>query len=275
MADSSTDEQGTRRYTRRTPIFDDGKFFGLVESIPDLIVSTDVDGTITYVSPSVERVLGYARHQMLRKNVSDFVHPDDAESVRVIFEPTSAGSRESAILVPVRMWHRDRRWRQMEAFGKTLPAGDAVVLSLRDITNRVSAEENSDIKLSRYCKQTKLGIIEWDANSRIIAWNPAAEKIFGYSAMQALGRTASFIATDDARDFVTELGVWAMGDAESGAVLNENVRCDGRVIVCSWCNTALTAANGHVFGAISAIADVTDRYESTLRLGIASTKEPQ
>lgn len=275
MANQPIDGQGTRRYTKRTPIFDDGTFFGLIESIPDLIVATDCKGYINYVSPSVECMLGYARHQLLRRNVLDFVHPDDAESARVVFDEQSVKSRKHAVMVAMRMLDRDKRWKQIEAFGKTLPAGDAVVLSLRDITSRVNAEENPVIKLSRYCKQTKLAIIEWDANSRIIGWNPAAETIFGYAPMEALGRTASLIAADDVRDYVTELGVWALGDSESGAVLNENVTRDGRVIVCNWCNTALTTPSGQAFGAISVIADVTHQFPVQTPFATATTKEAQ
>ena len=40
---------------------------------------TEADGTIRYVSPSVERTLGYRPEEMLDTNTGDYVHPDDLE----------------------------------------------------------------------------------------------------------------------------------------------------------------------------------------------------
>ena len=44
--------------------------------------------------------------------------------------------------------------------------------------------------MTLHVQQTPLGVIEWDTNFRIVDWNNSAEKIFGYTKSEALGRTA-------------------------------------------------------------------------------------
>lgn len=94
---------------------------------------------------------------------------------------------------------------------------------------------------------------------RISGWNPAAEKIFGYTAAEVLGRDISFLVTDDVQDFANEIGVRTMGDLNSGPLTNHNVTRDGRVIICDWCNTPLTGSDGEVVGLVSLVEDVTEQ----------------
>ena len=115
----------------------------LIENASDLITILGADGTLRYVSPSVERGLGYAPRSVVGKNVAAFVHPDDSAEVMTIFHdllaaPSTMGS------VTFRVRHRDGSWRLCEAIGKNLlddPAVLGIVVHIRDITERKRAEE--------------------------------------------------------------------------------------------------------------------------------------
>ena len=249
--------------------FEDRGFFALIENISDVIIATDVLGEIRYVSPSVERVLGYVPHQVVRRNIFEFVHLEDSTAARERFAFIISNPGVTGQLTPVRAKHRDDGWRNIEAVGKRLAQGDTVVLSLRDITERQQTQEalrRSEHKLHLYFEQTRLGIIEWDEYSRITSWNPAAEKIFGYSANEALGRDATLLASDDVADFAAHAGVWAMGDSTTAAFTNENVTKNGRVIICEWCNTPLMGADGQIIGITSLVEDVTEKISREEKL---------
>src|SRR6185437_2204457 len=130
----------------------------------------------------------------------------------------------------------------------------------RDITARVMTEEalrQSESKLRLHVQQTRLAVIEWDADFRVTGWNPAAEKVFGYTAAEVIGRDVSFLVTYDDYEFAREIGVRVMGDLNSGPLTNYNVTREGRTIVCDWCNTPLTGGNGEIVGLISLVEDVT------------------
>jgi PAS domain S-box-containing protein len=49
----------------------------ITESVRDLIIRWESNGTISYVSPACELLTGYVSHELLGKNISDFIHPED------------------------------------------------------------------------------------------------------------------------------------------------------------------------------------------------------
>jgi PAS domain S-box-containing protein len=132
---------------------------------------------------------------------------------------------------------------------------------VRDITERkraLTALRESEQRMRLHREQTPLGVIEWDLHFRVAAWNPSAERIFGYSRQEAMGRhAAELILPDSVREHVD--AVWQSLLAKRGGYRssNENVTKDGRVIVCEWYNTPLVDASGAVIGVASLVHDVT------------------
>ena len=114
---------------------------------------------------------------------------------------------------------------------------------------------------------TPLGMIDWDLEFRVLSWNPAAERIFGYPAGAAIGQHGSFIVPAEARAQVNQ--VWGELKAARGGrwSTNRNVTATGRVIECEWYNTPIVDADGRVIGAASIVHDVSahTRAEAALR----------
>jgi PAS domain S-box-containing protein/putative nucleotidyltransferase with HDIG domain len=129
-------------------------------------------------------------------------------------------------------------------------------------------------RLSLHIQQTPLAVIEWDTEFRVHKWNDSAERIFGYSAAEAIGKHASFIVPERFREHVN--GVWAELRANSGGKrsTNKNVTKDGREIYCEWYNTPLVGDDGQVIGVASLAQDVTDRQlaEESLREGLSKLR---
>ena len=118
-------------------------FRRLIENAQDNIVIVDQAGTMTYQSPSVLRITGYAPEELVGRSAFEFIHRDDvpavAEEVRkALANPGEIGHAE------YRFRHRDGSWRYLEAFGQTLSpdcAQEGVVANIRDVTERRLAEE--------------------------------------------------------------------------------------------------------------------------------------
>ncbi|MGB8168846.1 MAG: PAS domain S-box protein [Chthoniobacteraceae bacterium] len=127
----------------------------------------------------------------------------------------------------------------------------------------------SQQRLALHFQQTTLGAIEWDLEFRVSRWNVGAERIFGYSAEEALGRHASFIVPPDAREHVDL--VWQDLQARKGGdqSTNENLTKDARRILCQWHNTPLVAADGQVIGAASLVEDISERKRAEQELHLA------
>ncbi len=142
-------------------------------------------------------------------------------------------------------------------------AGLAIALLRADIVRRVAAEQRSrqaEERMQLTIRQMPLGFIEWNSRAEIIGWNPCAEKIFGYSAAEVLGKSGfALIVAPAAREEMDR--IWAdvnrnLGGAHS---TNENVTKDGRVIICEWFNTPLVGADGTVVGVFSLLQEITER----------------
>jgi len=111
----------------------------LIEYSMDLISILNLDGTIRYVSPSHERILGYPLDELVGRNVLMFVHSDDKAHVQ-----TALVNGNNGRPVECRVRHSDGTWRMLESFSRDLShvAGvNGMVVNARDITERKHLEE--------------------------------------------------------------------------------------------------------------------------------------
>lgn len=148
------------------------------------------------------------------------------------------------------------------------PVFTAVV---RDVTEQRRVLEQLNDALQRlqfHVDRMPLAYIAWDTDFRVVDWNPAAERMFGYDKAEALGlRAYDLILPPEARTVVDR--VWSdllLGDTSSHAI-NANVRKDGTRLTCEWFNTALHDSAGNISGVASMAMDVSERdlLESRIR----------
>jgi len=112
-------------------------FRALTDHARDVVAIASNDHVLTYVSPSVTRVLGYEPEDLLGETCSNMAHSDDAQ----VFASSVAalpvgGSTEPAEL---RLQHRNGSWRTFEVVATNLlehPHIRGVALNLHDITER-------------------------------------------------------------------------------------------------------------------------------------------
>src|SRR5690606_3081988 len=108
----------------------------------DYVMILSREGAIQYVSPSVERILGYRPEEVLGDMPERVVHPEDVDNVYRALANVFAHPGE-VFRVECRIRHRDGGWRVFENVARTLPAeaGEAgAVANGRDITDRKEAE---------------------------------------------------------------------------------------------------------------------------------------
>ena len=114
----------------------------LVEEVNDLATVVDTDGTITYVSPAVARILGYDPDELVGQEGYEFVHPEDRDRNADALEAVLSTPSEPET-VEVRFRHADGSWRWIEATLRNRLDDDiidGILLSSRDITERKEYE---------------------------------------------------------------------------------------------------------------------------------------
>ena len=157
-----------------------------------------------------------------------------------------------------------------------LPLHDAngnvsgLLLMFEDITEKKLADEaiqKVQQRLSILFESSPIALIEWNMNFEVIAWNPTAERIFGFSKEDAIGHhAAGLIVPENVREIVNEVFA-ALVKLEGGSrSINENITKDGRIIICDWYNVPLIAPDGTVISIASMALDITDRKQAEEKL---------
>lgn len=147
---------------------------------------------------------------------------------------------------------------------RTAQLSRAIEQKEREIAERkrVEAElRESQLRLSLLFQQTQLAVIEWNPNFEATDWNPAAERIFGYSKSEVIGRHADNLIVPEGEfeqanrakviDYLVAIG----GNRST----NENLTKDGRTIICDWYTTPLIDSKGVLVGFASLGLDITER----------------
>ena len=188
------------------------RFRSLVQNASDIIVVLDAEGTITYESPAVERVLGFTPEERLGMNAFDLIHPDDRGPVARAFAEYLDKPGPFPPL-EYRVKEKDGAWRRLEAVGENLlhdPVIGGIVVNSRDVTERAEAEEalrESRERLQAILDNTTAVIYVKDAGGRYELVNRRFEELFHVAKEEVVGRTD--------RDFFTE---------EAAAAYRENDR---------------------------------------------------
>jgi len=142
-------------------------------------------------------------------------------------------------------------------------AGWAVGALRADLARRRKTEEHLRSAQERWkltVEQMPLGFIEFSPSMEIVAWNPEAERVFGFSASEAIGRKGfDLLVPASVRSQVDDVWQHLLQQDGGRRSVNENVTRDGRTITCEWLNTPVTDRDGRVINVLSLVQDITQR----------------
>jgi len=108
-----------------------------------------------------------------------------------------------------------------------------------------------------------LAFVVWDLDCRITDWNETAEKIFGWSREEILGKNFFEFMIPESAQFEVETVVDALLQNELPSLsINENLTKGGEIILCEWNNAIRYDSGGQPVGAISLGLDITERTKA-------------
>ena len=171
------------------------RFRSLIENASDLLVVADARGTVTYISPSIRAVGGYAVEEMLGKSYLDFMHPHDLPAARsslsdLLREPGGVHATE------YRFRRKDGEWGVLQSIARNSladPAVRGIVINSRDVTEQKRSERA--LRLFRTLIEHAGDAIEVvdPETLRFLDFNQAACRSLGYSREELLSMRASDI----------------------------------------------------------------------------------
>jgi PAS domain S-box-containing protein len=171
------------------------KYRTLIANIPDVTWTTDAEGNTIFISPDVERVYGFSTEEVVANGFEVWlgrIHPDDKEKVEAAFGELMESDHYDVEYRIQRkdgawIWLHDRSIKTYEKDGRRLADG---VFS--DVTDRHAAEQalrDSEGKFRSMGTAALDAVILMDSEGTAAFWNPAAERMFGYSEQEMLGKS--------------------------------------------------------------------------------------
>ncbi|MGC2744926.1 MAG: PAS domain S-box protein [Candidatus Angelobacter sp.] len=166
----------------------------IIESSEDAIASKDLNGIITSWNKSAERMFGYTAEEIIGQPVTLIIPPELHQDEPRILGKIRAGERIEYFQT-VRVHKNGQRIDVSltvspikDETGKIVGAAKIV----RDITRQKKLEEAA-LRLAAIVESSDDAIASKDLNGIITSWNRSAEKLFGYTAEEIVGKSVTTI----------------------------------------------------------------------------------
>jgi PAS domain S-box-containing protein len=249
----------------------------IFETSQDLILVSDPKGVLVQVSPSSQTILGYAPEQMIGHSAIEFIHGDDLDSTREEMRAARRGLHTRNF--DARYVHRDGRNVTLSWMGTWSEPVRRHFFVGRDMTESRLAQETlrESEQLARGIVDTALdAFVQMDESGTISDWNSQAEKIFGWSRGEALGRSLGELIIPEIHRAAHKSGLQRFLRTGEGSVLGRRLeiearRRDGKEIKVELSITALRRRNGVVFNGF--VRDLTDKIAAEDRIRQAEKME--
>lgn len=241
-----------------------------VEAAPNGMLMISSDGIIRLVNSKVEELFGYPREELLNQPIEVLIperfrrqHPQMRESFFAAPRPRAMGQGRELYAV-----RRDGTEFPVEIGLNPLNTeeGTFVLASIIDITDRHRAEEINR-HLAAVIESSDDAIISQDLQGVVRSWNQSAERIFGYTATEMIGKPMSLLFPPDRPHEEEEM----LSNLRRGERVDhfetERIRKDGRRIHISATISPIYDTTGRISGASTVVRDITERkrMEATLR----------
>ncbi len=122
----------------------EARYRAMIEHSYELVHMLDADGRISYMSPAVDRMLGYSPEEVIGRIGDSFVHPDDAKRVSESLKPIIGKPGMATPPTDMRIRRKDGTYLAIEAVASNLlhiPEVAAIVVHSRDVSVERRATE--------------------------------------------------------------------------------------------------------------------------------------
>ncbi len=244
----------------------------VVESSDDAIVSKDLDGIITSWNRAAERMFGYTAAEAVGRSIRMIIPADRQTEEDTVLSRIRAGKsvahfetvrqRKDGSLLPISLTVSPIR----DAAGTVVGASKIA----RDISDRKRADSAAS-RLAAVVESSDDAIVTKSLDGIIASWNPAAERMFGYTAAEAIGRSIRILVPQDLQNEEdTVLAKIRAGEAVDHYETTRR-RKDGSLVSISLSVSPIRDSGGVVVGASKIARDITER----IRLRAAAVEQAQ
>ncbi len=233
----------------------------LIEASLDPLVTISSDGTITDVNEATVQVTGRSRDDLIGTDFSTYF----TEPARAKVGYETAFRLGSIRDYELELRHSDGRITPV-VYNATVYRDETgevsgVFAAARDISKRKKAEEAWS-RLAAIVDSSDDAIIGKTLDGTIVSWNPGAEKIYGYTAPEVIGRHMSLLVPPDQLDEINGI----LGRIRRGEPVHHyetvRIRRDGTPLQISLTLSPIRDRDGSIVGASTIARDITARKQA-------------
>jgi PAS domain S-box-containing protein len=241
------------------------KFENLLEAAPDAMVGVDQAGVIRFVNRQTERLFGYDRDLLVGQPVETLM-PESFRKIHAehrasyVADPATramgaglelTGRRQDGTEFPV----------DVSLSSIATEDGLLVTAAVRDVTDR--KKESQDLRqMAAIIEYSDDAIIGKTLDGVITSWNPAAERLYGYSSQGIIGKSVELLSPEDRTGEMTAI----LARIRTGQHLEHfetvRVRKDATVFLASLTVSPIRGADGAIVGASTIVRDVTEQVQA-------------
>ena len=241
---------------------DSEPFGAFLESLPDAIVIIDSEGVIAFVNAQTERLFGFSRHELLGQPVESLL----PERFRIAHVRHRGGYRSDPRTRPMGAGlelfglRKDGGEFPVDISLSPLPTDHGVLLTaaIRDMTERKRAEEARAL-LATVVESSDDAIFAQTIDGTVLSWNRGAERMYGYTADEAIGMPVARLAPPDREAEMEELRATIARGERVEQYETVRVRKDGARRDVSLTLSPTRDPAGRVTGSSAIARDVTER----------------
>jgi PAS domain S-box-containing protein len=199
----------------------------LLELSPAAIVTTDLDDKVTAWNAAAHELFGYSQAEALGRNIDDLIAKSDelhAEAVEV-----NRQIADGQVQLVTRRTRKDGTLADVDLRAAPILVGGEIVGSYA-IYHDLSDVHRQKQYFESLLEISPAAIITVGLDDKVTSWNPAAEKLFGYTREEAVGRDVDELlaASDDLRAEAREVN--RRGSQEETQLITRRTRKDGSLV---------------------------------------------
>jgi PAS domain S-box-containing protein len=246
-----------------------------LHSIGDAVITTDVGGKITYMNPVAEALTGWKEGEVRGHPLEAVFHIVNETSRTPVENPAHRALREGVVVGLANHTMLIRRdGSECPIDDSAAPIRDELervsgcVLIFRDVTAQRQAEHDRQEqlltarRLASIVDSSEVPIISKGLDGVIQSWNAAAERLFGHTAEQAIGRHISLVIPPDRLHEEDTIIATLKAGRRIEHFATERICADGRRVSVSLTVSPVKDDAGNVIGASKMVRDITREREA-------------
>ena len=247
------------------------QFSNAFEFAPIGMALVGTDGRFLDVNSVFCEMLEYPKEEVLTMSFSDITHPDDLKADQNLVRQMLEGQIET---FKIKKRYIHKQGREIWAFLSVSMVHDDdrqplyFISQIEDINEQVKLKKKMRATLSSLeaiLASTPLPVITFDMRGNVTGWNPAAEKLFGWSESEVLGKVAPMLTSENLAITGETLGLILQGEMLKMEDVTI-VRRDGSFVSCDIAFGTLSGTEQETIGAVSIFSDITERKNTDAEL---------